>query len=305
MSQAIFPDHLNGLAFTVVRQSEMRTLVQTSPSLVEARVQQAAQPIYHWTLIYEWLMNDIPVGANIKSYAPWSDYEELSSFWLARAGQFDSFLFRDTSQRQNGLVAYYGPGINVSAATVAPDMPNNPPLSTGTPNIAGTVGYRPAKLQLVQGVDSNWYSPIQIWRGGQFWEDILDIDGSLYVYADGALQSSSSYTFVAGIVTPTFSSNALTISWGASAPTEPITAQFHYFHRVRFESDQQDFEQFMQELWTIGGNEAKQGSGTIKLRTDKHPQGIGTTLPTCESNLLPTFGADGFGWTYTGSLIPG
>jgi len=38
---------------------------------------------------------------------------------------------------------------------------------------------------------------------------------------------------------------------------------------VRFESDQQDFEQFMEELYTIGGSESKNGSGQLKLCTSR------------------------------------
>ena len=423
MSNAIFPE-TKGLAFTVVRQSEMSTIIQTSPSLVEQRVQQAQQPVYHWTLIYEWLWNDQPAMANTKPYAPWSDYDELTGFWLARAGQYDSFLYRDISQRQNGLTAYVGPAITVSSPTVPPATPNDPPAPLGTPNAAGCVGYRPAKLQLVQGSDGNWYSPIQIWRGGQFWEDVQTIDGTLYVYSNGALQSASGYSFADGVTTPTFTSRALTINWGAggnvgawtaytiyplgtqvldpsghvqqvvgsvsgdSTPSwndsggttsdfglvwtdqgagsgqpawaagtfyavgteildgaghiqkvtgisgaetgpaqpawndsggttednsllwqdegfnanpapvaAPITAQFRYFYRVRFESDSQDWEQFMQELWTIGGEEAKQGTGYLKLRSVR-----GHVLPP-GCSLVPVVTTDGFGWIFTGTMM--
>jgi len=423
MSNAVFPDQMKGLAFTVNRTTERRTIVQTSPSLVEQRIQQAQQPVIHWTLIYEWIYNDFPSDANPKEYSPWSDYDMFDGFWEARGGQFDSFLFRDTSQRQNGLIAYVGPAITVNAVTIPPATPNDPPAGMGTPNTAGCVGYRPATLQLVQGSDGNWYSPIQIWRGGQFWEDIRDIDGTFYVYADGVLQSASGYSFVNGVVTPTFTSSALAINWGAggsivpwtpstifplgtqvldpighvqqvvggesgdeaptwndsggtttdfaliwtdqgagsgkpvwqaatwyaagtevldssghiqkvtglngaeSALTEPawndsggttedgsllwqdegpntnpppvagpITAQFHYFYRVRFESDSQDWEQFMQELWTIGGNEAKQGAGYLKLRSVRG----GVLPPGC--SLIPVVTTDGMGWTFTGEM---
>ncbi|MHB8303360.1 MAG: DUF2460 domain-containing protein [Acidobacteriaceae bacterium] len=63
---------------------------------------------------------------------------------------------------------------------------------------------------------------------------------------------------------------------GAGAPTvntfspaTPITAQFNFYFRVRFESDQQEFENFMNELWTIGGSESKSGSQFLTLVTSR------------------------------------
>lgn len=64
-------------------------------------------------------------------------------------------------------------------------------------------------------------------------------------------------------------------------PTAPITAAFNYYHRVRFESDSQDFEKFCGTgsasgfapagqgagIYTIGGENAQNGSGTLKLCT--------------------------------------
>ncbi len=53
------------------------------------------------------------------------------------------------------------------------------------------------------------------------------------------------------------------------APPTPITAQFNFYFRVRFESDQQEFENFMNELWTIGGSESKSGSQFLTLVTSR------------------------------------
>ena len=52
-----------------------------------------------------------------------------------------------------------------------------------------------------------------------------------------------------------------------SGPVGPITTSFNFYFRVRFEMDDQDFEQFMQYLWTIGGSEGAGGRGSLKLCT--------------------------------------
>ena len=66
-----------------------------------------------------------------------------------------------------------------------------------------------------------------------------------------------------------------------AGPAAPVTAQFHFYFRVRFDSDSQDFEKFAGigssagqppagqggGYWTIGGGESQNGSGTLVLRT--------------------------------------
>ena len=95
---------------------------------------------------------------------------------------------------------------------------------------------------------------------------------------------------VAGTTIPTFNDSGGTTTDGGvtwtdqglyTGPPTPITAQFNYYHRVRFESDAQDFEKFVGTgsasgyaptgqgagIWTVGGSEAQNGSGTLKLCT--------------------------------------
>lgn len=66
-----------------------------------------------------------------------------------------------------------------------------------------------------------------------------------------------------------------------SGPPAPVTAQFNFYFRVRFDSDSQDFEKFLGAgssagappagqgggYWTIGGENSQNGSGTLVLRT--------------------------------------
>ena len=66
-----------------------------------------------------------------------------------------------------------------------------------------------------------------------------------------------------------------------AGPAAPVTAQFHFYFRVRFDADSQDFEKFAGigssagqppagqggGYWTVGGSESQNGTGTLVLRT--------------------------------------
>ena len=49
---------------------------------------------------------------------------------------------------------------------------------------------------------------------------------------------------------------------------EPVTAQFNFYFRVRFEKDTTLFEQFLQGLWAAGG-ENSTGSEALYLITER------------------------------------
>ena len=63
---------------------------------------------------------------------------------------------------------------------------------------------------------------------------------------------------ISGAAAPTIDSSAL--------PATPVTAQFNFYFRARFETDAQDFEKFLNGFWTVGGSESQKGSGQIKLQ---------------------------------------
>lgn len=139
-----------------------------------------------------------------------------------------------------------------------------------------------AQLQLVTD-GTFWYSPLQRNFGGQFLEDITDLNtiptlggSSLAVYSNGVLQTGGGvdYTLLGpGLATPTASFLGMYLKWNsvafspADVPSQPITASFNFFFRVRFEMDELDFEQFLQDVFTIGGPDSKNGAGYLKLMT--------------------------------------
>lgn len=236
MSNAVYPAAVRGLTWTILKSFEFDTIVQPSPAKIETRVEQMQNPVWHWTYIYDYLKDyswDIVPGLN------YTDYQTLLGFCLARQGKFDDFLLDDTSDNS------VGPGL----------------LPDGSPNLQ-------AQLQLIQDPDSGiWYSPLQRNMGGQFYEDITDLQpGSSAFYANEAIQIPGTNYNIGGpgLSFRGYSFFGLYLQW-VGTPSPPITAQFNFYFRVRFEMDQQDFENFMYLLWTIGGGSSKNGSGMLKM----------------------------------------
>lgn len=169
-------------------------------------------------------------SSNPGPFTPYTDYQTLQGFILGRQGQYDSFLYDDPTDD-----------------TVTNQM-----------------------LQLVNDGFGNFYSPIQRNFGGQFLEDITDLNplnlSGLVVKANGVTKTLGADFAVIGpgFAIPGYSFRGLVIAWYAMPPA-PITATFNFYFRVRFEADDFDIEQFMQFLWTIGGSKAKSGKGYLQL----------------------------------------
>lgn len=83
MSTATFPS-LPGLAWSVDKYPEFSTVVRTASSGQETRVALWAAPRWRFTLTYDLLRADAT-----------QELQSLMGFFLARQGQYDSFLYRD------------------------------------------------------------------------------------------------------------------------------------------------------------------------------------------------------------------
>lgn len=230
------PTQLSGLAWNVMKSSEESTLVQRAANAAETRIAQWQNPIWHFELIYEVLF-DNPNRLNPGNSV--TEYRLMQGFWLRQKGQFKSFLFDDP--RDDSV----GPAL----------------LADLTPNPA-------AQLPVVTDGAANYYSPVQRNFGGLFLEDITDLNGAITVYDDGVLKTQGTdYSVIGpGVAFPGYSFMGLVIQWlSGYVPVGPVTAQFFFYFRVRFEMDKQDFEEFVNQLWTVGGSENKNGTGYIQL----------------------------------------
>jgi len=168
MSNAVYPSLVQGLTYTVLRTPEFATIVQKAPNGTEVRIPQMQNPIWHFTLLYDFLFGHFNNPNNTMAYAPCTDIDTLVGFFLARQGQNDDFLWTDPKNNSIG-----------------------PAVSDSSPNLQ-------AQLQLVNDGVGNYYSPIQRKVGGLFWEDITDLNGTVTVYANGSLQTSGTNYTVAG-----------------------------------------------------------------------------------------------------------
>ena len=137
MSLLVYPT-LPGLTFTVVKSAEFNTLDQGAPNKYEVRIAQSINPVWHFTLVYEFL-RDFPWGA----FVTVSELRTMLGFFLAQRGMAGSFLFTDPDDN------YVGPA-----------------LASGVPNTPW------AQLPLVDDGAGNYYSPVQRTLDGNFSEDI-------------------------------------------------------------------------------------------------------------------------------------
>ena len=91
MSNVLFPK-IRGLAWSIVKTPTFSTEVQESLAGREVRVQNFQNPIWEFTLTYEYLLND-PRSRDENEQTP---LETLVGFYLARGGQFDDFLLNES-----------------------------------------------------------------------------------------------------------------------------------------------------------------------------------------------------------------
>lgn len=302
MSLQVYPSAVRGLGFTVTKAPEDAVIKQQSPSFVQTRIVQNQNPIWHWSLLYDFLV-DNPLKPN-PSYQ-YTDLQQLLGFVTARRNSYDDFLFSDPDDNFVGpgvitqswlpnypfmlgaIIVVGGNAWQVSSAPGGAKSGLVQPGFGGTTQadgglswyklgaaIGGTAWPNPqAQLQLVTD-GTTYYSPIQLNRGGQFWEDVTDISNGINVYADGVL--TTAYTlYPGGLSFSGFSSSGLYLNWGSTPPATPVTAEFNYFYRVHFEDDTQDFEKWANQWWTVGGSQGSRGKGELKLSTSRLPQSIG------------------------------
>lgn len=251
MTLPVFPT-LPGLTLTVVKTPSYSTEVESAPNGYEVRLSEMTNPLWSYQLVFDFL-HDFFWG----TFTTVSELRTLMGFFMQNYGQAGSFLFSDPDDRSVG-----------------------PALVGSSPNTPL------AQLPLVDGQDGHYYSAVQRTLDGVAYEDITDLDGSIAVYADGVLAAVGSgageYQVLGpGLALPGVSYMGLYLKWGAGTPpTGPVTAQFNFYFRVRFDKDNQDFEKFLNEgttgaylagqgggYWTIGGSNTQNGASVLKLRT--------------------------------------
>ena len=95
MSNLLFPK-VRGLGWIITKNPTFSTEIQSSLAGREVRVQNFQNPIWEFTLAYEYLLND-PRSRDENEQTP---LETLVGFFLARGGQFDDFLLNESDLTQ-------------------------------------------------------------------------------------------------------------------------------------------------------------------------------------------------------------
>jgi uncharacterized protein (TIGR02217 family) len=154
MSNLLFPK-IRGLGWTITKNPTFSTEIQSSLAGREVRVQNFQNPIWEFTLAYEYLLND-PRSRDENEQTP---LETLVGFFLARGGQFDDFLLNesDLTQRQedsvfSGQPIGAGDGVTVNFQLVRNvggflEACQNPANQSATVYVNGS--------KKIQGVDYN------------------------------------------------------------------------------------------------------------------------------------------------------
>ena len=91
MSNLLFPK-IRGLAWSVKKTPTFSTEIQESLAGREVRLQNFQNPVWEFTLTYDYLLND-PRTRDENEQTP---LETLVGFFLARGGQFDDFLLNES-----------------------------------------------------------------------------------------------------------------------------------------------------------------------------------------------------------------
>lgn len=303
MSNAIFPHNVKGfLRYRLLKSMEFASIVQTSPNLYSTRIAKSTNPIWHFTLLYDYLYDTYRSPNNTQAYAPYTDFQTLLAFLLARRGRQDDFLFSDPDDYSAAglrggvwqaahpytlgtvVIDFKGHAqLVTTAGTSGARLPAFSSAGGTTPDGSDTLvwtdqGYYPkgwpnarVTLQVLQDEEGLYYSPLQRSVGGLFLEDVTDLNGPLSVYANGVAQVALDYSLEGpGLALPGASFMGLYLKW-THAPATPVTANFNFYHRVHLEEDTQDFETWAQGLWAIGGDNGQAGSGTLKLCSSRTP----------------------------------
>lgn len=304
MSNDVYPALIKGLGFTVMKSPEFNTTVGRSASGSEVRVQNYANPIWHWQLLYGYLYDNSSSANNRRVYG-YSDLQTLMGFFLARGGQFDDFLFDDpddnlvTAAPQqivgDGAGSWYTPLQRNMGGGFLEDITD---LNTATALVVTANGNTTTDFD-VDGIGlslpgasfGGMYLAWSAWAATTAY-----VVGQIFIDAAGHAQKVTTAGTSGGSL-PTFNDAGSTTTDGSVTWTDQgtalISATFQFYFRVRFASDSEDFEKFMADLWAVGGSQSKNGKGMIELVSSRPPMsgvGSGFGMPIPGALLSPPAG---------------
>ena len=270
MALNVFPADVRGLGYTVMKSPEWATIVQQGPQKDETRIGQQNNPTWHIQLIYNYI-KDTPVDPYAGNN-DWTDLQTLMGFYNQQKGKLTPFLFDDPKDDWVGPAVYpdASPNLNTQLVLVN-DGTASPTYLTPLQRRLGGLSFEDI-TDLNPGMVHANTPQMTAEHGGVVVSGIESVSGALVVYANGVLQTLNVDYSVEGpfLVVPGNSYMGLYLQWAAQ-PAEPVTVQFGFYFRVRFEEDRQDFTRFMEQLWAIGGPNEGSGSGYLRFVSSRRP----------------------------------
>ena len=266
----VFPV-LPGLAWSVTKTPEFKGRKQTGISGRELRLLDQALPIWHFKLVYEFLRDG----------GGFDELRTLMGFFAQQQGSFQAFLF--AAPGDNQVAGQALPAASMVLQSAAPNAGGTayvvgdqvqPAVGSGTAallQVTGISGGAITGLAVLSGgayslvavnnvalsggsgsgatANLSWLTTTQLVRtmgvllpSGGLVEPIVAPDTVSQLYYNGMRQSGWSVDGDTGIVT---------LAAPFTGPQPAISADFTYWFRCRFEDDQQDFENFMYQLWSL------------------------------------------------------
>lgn len=227
MSNQIFPAKVRGLDFASSKAPEFGPIVQQSPTGPTTAIATKRNPIWHWSLVYNYLRDD---PSNIGPGLTYTDLQTMLGFYLARGSQFDDFLYSDPDD--NSVT-------NQELAVVTDGSYFYSPLQRRMGDFLEDITDLDATIPLV--VKANGVTKT------------LTTDYTV----EGPGLAISGYSYMGKYIKWVPGSPLV-------SPAIPVTATFGFYHRVRFEEDKLGFDRFWKRCWTIGGGNAR-GSSELRL----------------------------------------
>src|SRR5215472_11505917 len=132
MSNLIYPTNVHGLSAQVVKTAEFRNVPQEAPNGYITTVCNAANPIWHFHLEYNYLYDSFQSNFNSKPYAPYSDIQYFIGWFMSMRGTFDDFLFTDPTDFSAGGIrgGFWQRSHNYSLYDVVIDSANHAQMVT-------------------------------------------------------------------------------------------------------------------------------------------------------------------------------
>lgn len=291
MSNLVYPNQIFGIQPQIVKAPKFATIVQKAPGGAETRIAQMQNPLWQFQLGYEVLFNTLFGSGTQFGSPPYSvtELQELLGFFLARQGQFDDFLFDDpeddtvTNQALQLILQagtpplWYSPIQRNMGAQFLEDVTDLNPIN-GSGLVVKVNGFTSSA-----STDFSFLGPGLALTGSSFlgmylewkpWQASFGYTlGTLFIDPAGHLQRVTAASGASGATEPTFNDSGSTTTDGAitwqDEGVAAVIASFQFYFRLRFAEDTTDFERFLAGLYTVGGAEAKNGKGYVKMVTSR------------------------------------